>query len=162
MFLSECSLCCTLCSAFCGCWQVYHVSPVSWLMHRREERGTLAVQWVKHGACNPFVVWGNWSVMCPCNVCSMGFSAHATCLSISFFLLLKGLQVAVSLSSFKNVLPCPMSNPVKISPLLTQHNRTALAQEHGVRNLHYKTGNTFKSREAFVTFQFFKSTPPLG
>lgn len=51
------------------------------------------VQWVKHGICNPFVLWSNWSVMCPCNVCRVGLSVRGICLSISFLLPLKGLHL---------------------------------------------------------------------
>lgn len=41
-------------------------------------------------------------------VCRMGFSAYGTCLRASFFLPLKGLHLAVSFSSFKNMLPWPL------------------------------------------------------
>lgn len=73
--------------------------------------------WNLQSLCN--VSWGNWRVMCPCNVCRVGFSARGTCLSISFFLPLKGLHLAISLSLFKSVLPCPMCRTQqKIPPLL--------------------------------------------
>jgi len=100
-------------------------------------RGSLCMK-LKHEICHPQALWGNWNVICPCNIRLLvqWILLHIEFfLRLSFFLPFPRSQLALSFRSLKNVFSTLALDLVKTFPL-TQNCWAALAWECDSRNIH--------------------------